>query len=149
MVSITDQPIAVQRILDELRSPEVGAVDLFIGTVRDHSAGKAVQRLEYTAYVPMAEKMLAQIEQEIRQQWRVNNVVIVHRIGMLNVGDVAFVTAVSAVHRDEAFAACRYAIDRTKSIVPIWKKEYSEDGESWVEGTRLPGRGFKSQNQNL
>ena len=134
MVSITHSTIDVSRVLDRLATPESGAIDLFIGTVRNHSAGRRTQRLEYTAYVPMAEKLLAQIEQEIRQQWDVHNVVIVHRVGVLEIGEVAVVTAVSSAHREEAFAACRYAIDRTKSIVPIWKKEFSEDGEVWVAG---------------
>jgi molybdopterin synthase catalytic subunit len=138
MVSVTHTTIDVSRVLDGMATPESGAIDLFIGTVRNHSGGRRTQRLEYTAYIPMAEKLLAQIEQEIRQKWDVHNVVIVHRVGMLEIGDVAVVTAVSSAHREEAFAACRYAIDRTKSIVPIWKKEFSEDGEVWVEG-QSPG----------
>lgn len=134
MVSIAQAPIDVVKILAEIQTAESGAIDVFIGTVRNHSAGRRVRRLEYTAYVPMAEKMLAQIEREIRQKWDVQNVVIVHRVGKLEIGDVAVVTAVSSAHREEAFAACRFAIDRTKSMVPIWKKEFSEDGEVWVEG---------------
>lgn len=138
MVSITQTRIDVGRILAEIQTAESGAIDVFIGTVRNHSAGRRIQRLEYTAYVPMAEKLLAQIEQEIRQKWDVHNVVIAHRVGKLEIGDVAVITAVSSAHREEAFAACWYAIDRTKSIVPIWKKEFSEGGEVWVEG-QSPG----------
>ena len=137
MVSITDNPIDVQSVLEGLRTPQAGAIDVFIGTVRNHSAGRTVHRLEYTAYVPMAERMLARIENETRDRWSVYNVVIIHRIGLLNLGDVAVVTAISSAHRDEAFAACRYAIDRTKSIVPIWKKEYCDDGEMWVEESTM------------
>ena len=135
MVSITRTPIEVGRILAEIQTAESGAIDLFIGTVRNHSAGRRIQRLEYTAYVPMAEKMLVEIEQEIRQKWDIHSVIIVHRVGMLEIGDIAVVTAVSSDHREEAFAACRYAIDRTKSVVPIWKKEFDEDGGTWVDGS--------------
>ena len=135
MVSITQAPIDVGRIISKLETAESGAIDLFIGRVRNHSHGHRVQRLEYSAYIPMAEKLLTQIEQEIRGKWRVHNIAIVHRVGMLEIGDIAVVTAVSSAHRDEAFAACRYAIDRTKCIVPIWKKEFGESGETWNEGT--------------
>ena len=134
MVAISERPINVERIIREISTPESGGVDVFVGTVRDHSEGKRVHKLEYTAYVPMAEKLMAQIEGEIQEKWPVHRVVIEHRIGTLQVGDVAVVTAISSAHRDAAFEACRYAIDRVKSIVPIWKKEYSEDGEIWVEG---------------
>lgn len=82
----------------------------------------------------MAEKLMAEIEQEIRGKWIVDAVALVHRIGMLNVGDVAVVTAVSAPHRKEAFEACRYAIDAIKSVVPIWKRELFEEGLAWVVG---------------
>ena len=134
MVSVTPSPINVELILKSISTPNSGGIDVFIGTVRDHSHGKQVWRLEYSAYVPMAEKLLAEIEQEIRIKWNINKVVLVHRIGMLQVGDIAVVTAVSASHRDEAFEACRYAIDRVKSVVPIWKKEYCADGSVWVAG---------------
>jgi molybdopterin synthase catalytic subunit len=82
----------------------------------------------------MAEKLMAEIEKEIRGKWIVEGVALVHRIGMLKIGDVAVVTAVSAAHRNEAFEACRHAIDRVKAIVPIWKKEHFEEGLVWVVG---------------
>lgn len=133
MVSISDKPIDIASIIAALAQPEAGGVDIFLGTVRNHSAGKRVRRLEYSAYVPMAEKMMAAIEEEIRSRWQVHRVILVHRIGLLGIGDTAVVTAVSASHREAAFEACRYAIDRIKGDVPIWKKEYFEDGEAWVD----------------
>ena len=96
---------------------------MFMGTVRNHSQGKPVRYLEYTPYTPMAEKLMKEIEQEIRSKWEVQLVVMVHRLGVLSIGEIAVVTAVSCAHRNEAFEACRYAIDRVKEVVPIWKRE--------------------------
>lgn len=90
--------------------------------------------LEYETYQQMAEAKLREIAGEIRQRWQLEDVAMVHRVGRLEVGDVAVVIAVGAPHRKEAFAACQYAIDRIKAVVPIWKKEVFEDGEVWVEG---------------
>jgi molybdopterin synthase catalytic subunit len=134
MVSITNKPIDPAFVLKQVSTPESGGIDLFIGTVRNHSDGKRVQKLEYTAYAPMAERIMAQIEREIKEKWEVNCVVLVHRVGGLNIGDIAVVTAVSAAHRHEAFEACRFAIDRIKSVVPIWKKEYFEGEVKWSAG---------------
>lgn len=134
MNSVTSKPIDVATILTVIQSPQAGGIACFIGTVRNYAHGKRVKGLEYSAYVPMAEKMMAEIEQELGTKWILHNVTLVHRIGTLAVGDVAVVTAVSASHRAEAFEACRYAIDRIKEIVPIWKKEIYEEGQAWVVG---------------
>jgi molybdopterin synthase catalytic subunit len=134
MVSITSKPIDPASILEQVSTPESGGIDIFIGTVRNHSDGKRVQRLEYSAYVPMAEKIMAQIEHEIKEKWETHSVAIVHRVGGLSIGEIAVVTAVSAAHRNEAFEACRFAIDRIKSVVPIWKKEYFEGEVKWSAG---------------
>jgi len=134
MVAINQTPIDIEQIINAVSTPRSGGIDIFVGTVRNHSEGKRVRQLEYTAYVPMAGKLMAEIEKEIRGKWMVEGVALVHRIGMLKIGDVAVVTAVSAVHRAEAFEACRYAIDRVKAIVPIWKKEHFEEGLAWVVG---------------
>jgi molybdopterin synthase catalytic subunit len=134
VVSVSRTPIDVEQIIRAVSTPRSGGIDVFIGTVRNHSQGKHVRQLEYTAYVPMAEKLMAEIEKEIRGQWLVEGIALVHRIGMLKIGDAAVVTAVSAAHRTEAFEACRYAIDKVKAIVPIWKKEYFEEGLAWVVG---------------
>ncbi len=134
MVSIIQTPIQVSQILAGISSPISGGTDVFIGTVRNHSHGLRVESLEYTAYIPMAEKLMAAIEDEMRKKWMLHNIVLVHRVGVLHVGDVAVVTAVSASHRNEAFEACRFAIDRIKEVVPIWKKEFYEEGTAWVVG---------------
>ena len=134
MSAIVLTPIAVEQIIEQISTPRSGGIDVFIGTVRNQSQGKQVRQLEYSAYIPMAEKLMTEIEHEIKGMWNVHDVALVHRIGMLQVGDIAVVTAVSASHRNEAFEACRYAIDRVKSVVPIWKKEYFEEGLAWVVG---------------
>ncbi len=116
---------------EKVQSPLSGGIDLFVGTVRNHSNGVTIDRLEYTAYVPMAEREMAKIENEIRSRWPVQNVVLLHRIGRLWIGDIAVVTAVSSAHRREAFEACRFAIDAVKQSVPIWKKEFTATGAMW------------------
>lgn len=123
MVAMTESPIDVLSLLDEARDPAAGGIDIFVGAVRNHSDGHAVDRLEYTAYVPMAERIMADIEREIFDRWKVCRVVMRHRTGTLDVGEIAVVTIVAATHRREAFEACRYAIDELKKRVPIWKRE--------------------------
>ncbi len=123
MTAITSSPIDMSAVLKELPDALSGGTAIFIGTVRNHSHGKAVRLLEYTAYVPMAEKLMKEIEEEIRTRWEVQHIVMVHRLGILAIGEIAVVTAVSCAHRKEAFEACRYAIDRVKEVVPIWKRE--------------------------
>ena len=127
MIAISERPIEVAPLLGELASTATGGIDLFIGTVRDTNEGKAVVSIEYTAYVPMAEEEMRRIESEIRMRWPVERVVLVHRIGLLRVGEISVVTAVGAPHRAAAFEACRYAIERVKADVPIWKKELAPD----------------------
>lgn len=109
-----------------------GALVTFAGTVRDHARGKVVTALDYEAYPPAAEKMLEQIGDEIFERWGIGTVAIFHRYGLLQIGDVSVVIAVSSAHRDTAFEACRYAIERIKIIVPIWKREIYEDGAVWI-----------------
>lgn len=137
MVSIRTTPLDPASVLAAVSTLQSGGIDIFVGTVRDHSAGRVVKGIEYTAYVPMAEKLMADIEHDVRNQWSVDNIVLMHRIGLLRVGEVAVVTAVAAAHRKEAFEACRYAIDRIKSIVPIWKREIYED--QFASATSQPG----------
>ena len=134
MISITEHPIDIQAILRSIHTLHSGAVDCFIGTIRNKSHGRQVNALEYTAYVEMAEKQMREIEGEIKKKWMLHNIALVHRIGLLQVGDIAVVTAVSSAHRAEAFESCRYAIDRIKAVVPIWKKEIFEEGNAWVVG---------------
>ena len=110
----------------------------FVGKVRDFSEGKRVRFLEYEAYEEMAVPRLEQVARETRAQWPVRGIAIQHRLGTLQIGDDAVIIAVSCPHRAEAFEACRYAIDRLKEIVPIWKKEHAEDGAVWVGGPEAP-----------
>ncbi len=133
MVAILTTPPDVESLRRQLSRPESGAIDLFLGVVRNHSDGRRVDRIEYTAYGPMAERQLSLIERAIRARWTVREVVLVHRVGVLGVGDVAVVVGVSADHRADACEACRFGIENVKAEVPIWKKEYTEDGAAWVE----------------
>lgn len=120
-------------VIDELVWDDAaGAIVSFIGTVRNHARGKHVVALDYEAYPPAAEKMLAQIGAEIESKWGLKNVAIHHRTGKLAPGEISVVIAVASAHRDEAFDAARYAIERIKEIVPIWKKEHYDDGAVWV-----------------
>ena len=128
MNNIITEPIDVNAVLDSVKTNPSGAIDIFVGTTRDNSKGKAVTGLEYEAYVPMALKTIDSIEREARERWNLHEINIVHRIGRVGIGEASVVIAVSSAHRDEAFKACRFLIDRLKEIVPIWKREYYEDG---------------------
>ncbi len=134
MFRIVTEPIDPRVVEAAVAHSGAGALCVFHGVVRDHSRGKRVSHLEYEAYPPMAEKVLAQIGEEIAQRWPGTRVAITHRVGRLVVGETSVVIAVSSPHRAEAFEACRYAIEELKVRVPIWKKEFAEDGEYWVEG---------------
>lgn len=139
MIQLTHQPIDSCSLMEQVRRPDCGAVVTFLGTVRDLTEGRITVALDYEAYPAMAEKKLAEIEQETRQRWPVGEIVLVHRLGHLDVGEVSVAVAVSCPHRAEAFEACRYAIDRLKAIVPIWKKENWSDGSTeWVHPTQTP-----------
>ncbi len=114
--------------------PQDGAVCLFVGVVRNENAGRRVLRLEYEAYEEMALPLMKEIAAETRRRFPVSELRLVHRLGRLEVGEASVVVVVSSPHRSEAFAACRFAIDTLKSKVPIWKKEFYEDGSVWREG---------------
>lgn len=109
-----------------------GAIVTFTGTVRDHARGQRVVALDYEAFPPAAEKMLAQIGDEIADKFGVDRIAVTHRTGLLEPGEISVVIAVASAHRDAAFDAARYAIERIKEIVPIWKKEHYEDGAVWI-----------------
>ncbi|WP_078429265.1 molybdenum cofactor biosynthesis protein MoaE [Alkalihalobacterium alkalinitrilicum] len=139
---ITKEPISIQNVVDKVVHRHSGAINTFIGTVREITKGKKTLYLEYDAYIPMAEKKLIQIGKEINHKWSGSNVAITHRIGRLDITDIAVVIAISTPHRTDSFDACRYAIERIKEIVPIWKKEHWENGEQWIgdqlERTKYP-----------
>lgn len=133
-IELTHKPISPEAVTAKVLKDKHGAVVTFLGTVRDHSEGKAVRYLEYEAYPEMAIKMLKELVDEVRQKWGIEDVAITHRLGRMDIGEVSVVIAVASPHRKEAFEACQYAIDRLKETVPIWKKEVFEDGERWVAG---------------
>ena len=122
----------IQEAIDRVSAPGVGGIDVFIGTVRDATDGKKVVALEFEAYEKMAISELQKIIDEAVARWNIHEISIIHALGRRAPGELAVVIAVSAAHRDMAFAACRYVIDTLKKTVPIWKKEIFEDGEMWV-----------------
>ncbi|MBD2199872.1 molybdenum cofactor biosynthesis protein MoaE [Calothrix anomala FACHB-343] len=132
--AITFAPLSIEEIYSKADDPANGAIVVMSGMVRNQTDGKPVVALEYQAYEPMALRVFAQIAAEIRSLWNdVNRVVIHHRIGRLQVGEISVLVAVGCPHRSEAFEACRYAIDTLKHNAPIWKKEHWQDGSSsWV-----------------
>jgi molybdopterin synthase catalytic subunit len=129
---VIDGPIRSQELEELVRTDADGAVIVFRGVARRYSNDREVVHLEYEAYPEMAEKVMAQIGDEIRQRWAVTRLAIVHRTGVLAIGEASVAIAVSSPHRAEAFEACQYAIDRLKQIVPIWKKEVWDDGSEWL-----------------
>jgi molybdopterin synthase catalytic subunit len=129
---VTADVLDAQSIADCVARDDAGAIVTFVGTVRDHARGRRVLWLDYEAYPEAAEKQLARIGAELREGWPVLGVAIEHRTGKLDPGAASVVIAVSSAHRDAAFAAAAYAIERIKQIVPIWKKEAYEDGETWI-----------------
>jgi molybdopterin synthase catalytic subunit len=131
-VDVRAAPLSLDETLARVRRPGAGGLSVFVGVVRDESAGRIVTRLEYSAYVSMAEREMARIADEIEREIDGVRVAAMHRIGLLDVGDAAVICAASAPHRAEAFQACRELIDRIKSRVPVWKREIGPDGASWV-----------------
>jgi molybdopterin synthase catalytic subunit len=130
---LTEAPIDPSELLSAVRRPGDGGLALFVGVVRDSNAGRAVQRMDYEAYGPMAERELELIAARLADSHPNAQVLFRHRIGSLVVGDVAVVVAAAAPHRAEAFAACRAGIEAIKATVPIWKREWGPDGSSWVD----------------
>lgn len=129
---LSKKPIDIQSVIDKVVSRNAGAVTTFIGTVREMTKGKKTLFLIYDAYEAMAVKKLEQIGAEISERWPDATTAITHRTGKLEITDIAVVIAVSTPHRNDAYEANRYAIERIKEIVPIWKKEHWEDGEKWI-----------------
>ena len=132
MIAITTDPIDVASALKYLQTAQAGAIDLFLGVVRDNTQERAVDRLEYEAYDRMAISEMQKIADEAHRYWPLLKYVIIHRKGTLLTGEMAVLIGVATAHRAEAFEACRYIIDTIKQTVPIWKKEVFTDGEVWV-----------------
>ncbi|HEX8185020.1 MAG TPA: molybdenum cofactor biosynthesis protein MoaE [Blastocatellia bacterium] len=136
---ITRQSIDIAGLRARLLRGESGALVIFDGVARDNTKGRRTLYLEYEGYTEMALRTLAQICREVRERWPINRVGIIHRLGRIEISESSVVICVTSAHRRVAFEACHYAIDRLKKIVPIWKKEYFEDGAVWVEGEAMPG----------
>jgi molybdopterin synthase catalytic subunit len=132
---LTADPIDLAPLVASVESSERGGTAVFLGQVRNHHEGRAVLRLEYSAYVPMAEAECERIVTEAAERWPAA-VALRHRIGDLSIGDTAVIVAAASAHRDAAFAACRYVIEEVKRRVPIWKREFYADGTVvWVDPT--------------
>lgn len=131
-IVLSETPLDVRRCEAFVEAPEVGGIVVFIGTVRNHTQAKRVVRLAFEAYAPMARAEMAKIAKQALEQFPILKVAIHHRTGVLDIGEVPVVIAVSAAHRNAAFSACAFCIDTLKQTVPIWKKEVFENGEVWV-----------------
>ncbi|NKF23453.1 molybdenum cofactor biosynthesis protein MoaE [Solimonas marina] len=143
---IQDRTLSLESLLADGAFPECGGLSLFAGTVRDHHDGKAVLRLAYTAYAPLAEKQIREIEAAVAAKHGTPYLRVVHRVGALAVGETAILCVARAPHRAEAFAACKEAVDRVKHEVPIWKEEFYADGTSaFVEGCCIAPDADESQ----
>ena len=131
-IKILDVPLSLDACYKLAVKDEAGAVAIFVGTVRNQTKAKEVISLDFESYEPMAVKEMTKIGRTVLDEMNTKAIVIHHRVGLLEVGDIAVIIAVSSGHRKEAFAACQYAIDTLKETVPIWKKEKFVDGEVWV-----------------
>jgi len=131
-ISIGRAAIDVAALERAVASPHAGAIVTFAGTTRAENAGRVVTRLEYEAYEPMALSEMRRLAREAGERWLIVRIAMSHRVGLVDIGEISVAIAVSAAHRGEAFEACRFAIDRLKEVVPIWKKEHFEGGEVWI-----------------
>ena len=140
ILAIVTEPLSVETLLGRVQSAAsdlhegCGALCSFVGVVRATHQGRKVRHLEYEAFAPLAVKTFQQIASETAQEWPGSVLGIVHRTGRLQVGEASVAIVAAAAHRAESFAACRYAIERVKQIAPVWKHEFFEDGQAWVEG---------------
>jgi len=130
---VDSAPLSLDALLREVSGPEMGGVVTFTGVVRNRARGEAIDHLEYEAYAPMAEKEMRKIVDAVHERWPHVRIALSHRVGRLAIGEAAVMIAAAAPHRAEAFEACRFAIDKLKASVPIWKKEFAQSGSYWVE----------------
>jgi len=132
-IEVTDRPLSERAVSEAVGDPGAGAIALFSGVVRNQTGGRPVKYLEYEAHAPMAEAKMREIADSVRARWPdVARVAMIHRVGRLEVGESSVMIAVSSPHRRHAFEACHFCIDTLKETVPVWKKEFFEDGEVWV-----------------
>ena len=131
---VTGEALSLDALVARVAHSGAGGIATFLGVVRDSANDRSVQYLEYEAYPELAERMLEQIGAEAQERWPAARVAIAHRVGRLQIGEASVIIAASAPHRGEAFSACRYAIERLKVVLPVWKKEFASDTDYWVEG---------------
>ena len=131
-IKITSDKLNLETCTRFVQEDSCGGIAIFIGTVRNITQNKAVKRLDFSAYEPMAVKEMYKIAEQTIQKFNIRKIAIHHALGNLNIGDVPVIIAVSSAHRGATFEACQYAIDTLKKTVPIWKKEHFEDGDVWV-----------------
>jgi molybdopterin synthase catalytic subunit/molybdopterin converting factor small subunit len=129
---LSDEPLSLDRVVDEVRDEQAGAIATFTGTTRIQSRGRSVTHLDYEAYEGMAERVMAEIAKGLQGRYELSGIAIHHRVGRVGIGETSVVIAVSAPHRQDALAACKDAIDELKERVPLWKKEVYSDGEEWI-----------------
>jgi molybdopterin synthase catalytic subunit/molybdopterin converting factor small subunit len=129
---LSDEPLSLDRVVDEVRDEQAGAIATFTGTTRIQSRGRTVTHLDYEAYEGMAERVMAEIAEGLQSRYDLSAVAIHHRVGRVGIGETSVVIAVSAPHRQDALGACKDAIDELKERVPLWKKEVYSDGEEWI-----------------
>ncbi len=131
-ILLSDQPLSIDACYAAVQDPACGGICLFVGTIRNHNKGKTVTHLDFESYAPMARKEMQRIADAAQVNHGLHTVCLHHRVGQLEIGDIAVIIAVSSHHRAAAFAGCEEVIDELKQHVPIWKKEFLEDGSYWV-----------------
>jgi molybdopterin synthase catalytic subunit/molybdopterin converting factor small subunit len=129
---LSEAPLSLERVVDEVRDEEAGAIATFAGTSRRHSRGRTVLHLDYEAYEDMAEQVMAELAAALKERYEITAIAIHHRVGRVPIGQASVVIAVSGPHRADTLAACKDAIDTLKQTVPLWKKEVYEGGEEWI-----------------
>ena len=139
LIRVTDAILDVNEAIDAVRRDSAGAVNVFLGVVRNMNKGRDVAYLEYEAYAPMAEKVMLEIAEEAKEQFGLEDCAVLHRTGRLEIGEPSLLVALSSGHRPESFDGGRWMVDEIKKRVPVWKKEVWSDGEEWIEGPESLG----------
>lgn len=139
LIRVTPDVLDTNEAIAAVETPEAGAVNVFLGVVRNNNLGRAVQYLEYDAYPAMAEKVMRELGEEARARFGLEDVAVLHRTGRLEIGEASLLVAVSCGHRAESFEAGHWLVNEIKKKVPVWKKEVWEDGEEWIEGPESMG----------
>jgi len=140
LLALGPEPLAIEPLIAEVggrvgaAAGTDGAIAAFVGVVRNHNAGRSVRYLEYEAYEPLARRAFERIATEVGERWPGARLALHHRLGRLEIGEASVAIAAASAHRADAFAACRYTIERVKQIAPIWKREFFEGGDVWIEG---------------